>query len=114
MSESTPYIFVDQHMVDGVKIIERREEYITRDKKLQANIDSTCIGGIDFDGKKLYFNINEEELLDEDEDVCMVDIRGSLHHGHLAVITSQDVGVEEGSMLDSTQHLCSQLKERDG
>lgn len=76
--ESTLCVSVDQHLVDGVLIIKLLEEYRTQAKEMQVDMDATPKGGLYFDGEKISFNAEEDDLLDNDDEVYMVDIRGSL------------------------------------
>lgn len=55
-----------------------------------------------FDGEKFCFD-DEDDLPDDDEEICMVDVRGSLQREQLADTASQDIGVEEGSALVGRQ-----------
>lgn len=41
-------------------------------------MDFMCIGGLYLDGKGLFFNVNEDELLDDSVEAFMVDSKGSL------------------------------------
>lgn len=45
---------------------------------MQANMDATPRGGLYFNGEKLCFDPKEDDLLDDEEVVCMVDTRASL------------------------------------
>lgn len=86
-------------------IIKHLEEYITRVREINANIDATPRGWLYFNGERLYFNPKEDDQIDDDKEVYMVDIRSSLKHEQLIDITSQDVGVDEGSVLESSHYL---------
>lgn len=41
-------------------------------------MDVVLRGGLHFDGDRLYFDQNEDELLDDKEDIFMVDTRASV------------------------------------
>lgn len=45
---------------------------------MQVDMDATTKEGLYFDGEKLYFDVEEDDLLDDDEQVYMMDTRGSL------------------------------------
>lgn len=60
-------------MVDGVPIFKHWEEYRAQAREMQTNMDATPKEGVYFDGENLYFDVNEDDLLDEEEDICMVD-----------------------------------------
>lgn len=75
----TSYVLVDQHMVDGVLIVKHPEEYRTRERDMHVDIDVEHRGGLYFDGEKFCFNLEEDDLLDDDDEVCMVDTIASPH-----------------------------------
>lgn len=59
-------------MVDGVPIIKHKEEYKAQARELQENVDATPRGSMYFNDEKLYFDANEDDLLEDSEDVFMV------------------------------------------
>lgn len=87
MDEFAPYVPMDQHMVDGVSIAERREEYRARAREMHEDMDFAGRWCLHFDGEKLYFDDDEDDLLDDSEEIFMVDIKGSLQREQLADTT---------------------------
>lgn len=80
---------------------------------MQEYIDFTHRRCLHFDGEKVYFDDDKDDLLDKNEEIFMMDTRGSLPCEQLVDIVSQDVGVGEVNVLYSTQYLLSQLREKD-
>lgn len=69
---------------------------------MHADMDVAPKGGLYSHDEKLCLDAKEDNLLEEDEEVYMVDTRGSLQHDQLTDITSQDVGVGDGSVPELT------------
>lgn len=57
----------------------------------------------------LHFDINEDDLLDQNEGVFMVDTKSSLHHEQILDIITCDADVEKDEVSNSTQHLLAKL-----
>lgn len=57
------------------------------------NIDDARTGCLHFEGERLYFDADEDDLLYHDEVVCIVDTKSSLQHVQLADTASQNVGI---------------------
>lgn len=47
-------------------------------REMHENIDDACRGCLYFDGGRLYFDADEDGLLYNNEEVCMIDTRSSL------------------------------------
>lgn len=58
-------------MVDAISIIERLEEYKAWAQEMHANMDVAPRGGLHFDGEKVCFKCEEDDLLDDKEEVCI-------------------------------------------
>lgn len=65
-------------MVDDILITLILKDYWARAQEIQAERDTLPQRALCFDNKKLYFDGNEDDLLDEEEEfICMVDTRAS-------------------------------------
>lgn len=64
-------------MVEGISIIKHRKDYLDQVKEMLENMDLACKGCLCFDGEKLYFDTNEDDLLDEKE-IYMVNTKSFL------------------------------------
>lgn len=60
IDESTPYVLVDQHMVDGILIAKHKEEYQAQVNEIQEDRALACRGCLYFDEEKLYFDDDED------------------------------------------------------
>lgn len=72
--ESTSYVHVDQHMVDSILKIECLKECRAWAQTIHAYMDTTPRGGLHFDSYKILFNVEEDNLLNDEEEIYMVDI----------------------------------------
>lgn len=57
-------------------------------RDMWGDIESMCHGCLHFVGKKLYFDDNKDDLLNDSGDVFIVDTKGSLQRKQLSDITS--------------------------
>lgn len=80
MDESTPYVLVDEHMVDTILITNHKVEFRAWAKEINEGMDLAHRGYLCFDGKELYFDDEEDDLLDDSDDIFMVENRGSLYY----------------------------------
>lgn len=51
-------------MVDGILIIEHMEKYLAQAKEMHKDMDLACRYSLCFDGERLYFGVNKDDLLD--------------------------------------------------
>lgn len=65
------------------------------------------------DREHLHFDIDEDDLLDDNKGVFMVDTHSSSLCELLTSRISQDADIEKGEVPYSTQHLLEKLKEKD-
>lgn len=80
IGECTSYLLIDKHIVDGVLIFNHREKYKAWVREMQVDIDNAHKGCVHFDGERHYFDVDEEDLLDDEEKVCMVHTKSSLSY----------------------------------
>lgn len=62
-------------MVDGVLIVEHLKGYKAHSWELYFDMDVVSKGALHFDGKRPCFDLKEDDLLDDEEEIHMVDIR---------------------------------------
>lgn len=59
-------------------IVKCREEYRAQVKKICEDMDLVCRECLSFDGEKLYFDDEEDDMFNKEEDVYIVDTICSL------------------------------------
>lgn len=65
-------------MASDILITECLNEYMSQVREMHVDIDAAPKGGLYFDGEKLSFDPNENNLLNDDVEMCMVDTRAFL------------------------------------
>lgn len=50
------------------------------DREIYADGDVIPKRGLHFYGERLFINLDEDDILNEEEEICMVDTRASLQH----------------------------------
>lgn len=65
-------------MVDEALIVKCLEEYKASTRKIYVDNDVIPRGGLHFDGERLFFDLDEDDQLDDEEEISMVYMRASL------------------------------------
>lgn len=71
VGESSYYVLLSHHMVNGILIVECLDEYRVQALEKHTYIDDTPREGLHFDSEKLCFDPEEDDLIDDEEDVCI-------------------------------------------
>lgn len=90
------YILLDSQMLDVVSLSLHKDEYWAWAREIQKDKN------LDLDNEHPYFDLDEDDLLDDSEQVFMVDTQSSLLCEPPTGTISWDVDVEKGKVLDST------------